>query len=154
MRENLARLGVKGVELLTADVLDLPASFAEAFDAVLLDAPCSGLGTLSSRADLRWRRREADVARLAQLQRRLIRRAAACVKPGGLLTYAVCTLSRAETVEVVDALLAEGGWALEDLGASWPDLRHPDAGGCLLVLPPGHGSSGFFVARLRRATSV
>ena len=75
------------------------------------------------------------------------------MRPGGVLTYAVCTLPRAETVAVVDALLAEGGWDLEDLGAAWPALRHPDAGGCLLVLPPAHGSSGFFVARLRRRAS-
>ncbi len=111
--------------MVAADALELPPSFDGAFDAVLLDAPCSGLGTLASRADLRWRRREADVARLAQLQRRLIRRAAACVRPGGVLTYAVCTLPRAETVEVVDALLAEGGWALDDLGAAWPDAAAP-----------------------------
>ncbi len=150
MRANLARLGATGADVRSADALDLPGSFTGAFDAVLLDAPCSGFGTLASRADLRWRRREADVARLAQLQRRLIRRAAVCVRPGGRLTYAVCTLPRAETVEVVDALLAEGGWALEDLGAAWPELRHPEAGGCLLVLPPAHGASGFFVARLRR----
>ena len=150
MHANLARLGVENVEAVAADVLDLPASFEAAFDAVLLDAPCSGLGTLASRADLRWRRREADVDRLAQLQRRLIRRAAACVRPGGSLTYAVCTLPRAETVDVVDTLLAEGGWTRDDLGAAWPQLRHPAAGGCLLVLPPEHGSSGFFVARLRR----
>lgn len=150
MRANLARLGATGVDVLAADALALPESFGGAFDAVLLDAPCSGLGTLASRPDVRWRRREADVARLAQLQRRLIRRAAACVRPGGLLTYAVCTLPRAETVAVVDALLAEGGWALDDLGAAWPELRHPLAGACLLVLPPDHGASGFFVARLRR----
>jgi 16S rRNA (cytosine967-C5)-methyltransferase len=150
MRANLERLGVVNVTVTAGDALELPESFGEAFDAVLLDAPCSGLGTLASRADLRWRRREADVARLAQLQRRLIRRAAACVRPGGLLTYAVCTLPRAETVQVVDTLLAEGGWTLDDLGAGWPALRHPEAGGCLLALPPDHGSSGFFVARLRR----
>jgi 16S rRNA (cytosine967-C5)-methyltransferase len=150
MNANLERLGASDVEVVAADALDLPPSFGASYDAVLLDAPCSGLGTLASRADLRWRRREADVARLAQLQRRLVRRAAACVRPGGLLTYAVCTLPRAETVEVVDTLLAEGGWSLEDLGAAWPALRHPAAGGCLLSLPPAHGSSGFFVARLRR----
>jgi len=56
-------------------------------------------------------------------------------------------------VEVVDALVSEGGWALDDLGAAWPALRHPDAGGCLLVLPPDHGASAFFVARLRRETA-
>ena len=151
MRQNLHRLGAPGVEIVQGDVLELPAAFEGAFDAVLLDAPCSGLGTLASRADLRWRRREADVARLAQLQRRLVRRAARCVRPGGVLTYAVCTLPQAETLGVVDALLTEGGWRVDDLGAAWPGIGHPAAGGYLLVLPPAHGASGFFVARLRRS---
>jgi 16S rRNA (cytosine967-C5)-methyltransferase len=150
MRQNMDRLGAHGVELVHGDVLELPAAFDGAFDAVLLDAPCSGLGTLASRADLRWRRREADIARLAQLQRRLIRRAARCVRPGGALTYAVCTLPQAETIGVVETLLAEGGWRVDDLGEAWPGMGHPAAGGYLLVLPPAHGASGFFVARLRR----
>ena len=154
MRHNLERLGVSGADAVLGDVLELPASFDSAFDAVLLDAPCSGLGTLGSRADLRWRRREADITRLAQLQRRLIRRAGRCVRPGGSLTYAVCTLPRLETLGVVEALVAEGGWEAEDLGAAWPGLAHPEAGGCLLVLPPDHGASGFFVARLRRVAGA
>ena len=154
MRQNLERLGASGVEIVQADVLDLPPSFDGAFDAVLLDAPCSGLGTLGSRADLRWRRREADIARLAQLQRRLIRRAARCLRIGGVLTYAVCTLPRAETLGVVETLLAEGGWQADDLGAAWPGMGHPAAGGYLLVLPPDHGASGFFVARMRRVADA
>ena len=117
---------------------------------MLLDAPCSGLGTLSSRADLRWRRHAADVPRLAALQARLLARAAATVKPGGALTYAVCTMTHAETLGVVEPLLAGGGWTADDLGAAWPGLAHPASGGFLLVLPPGAGSTGFFVARLRR----
>jgi len=153
MRQNLERLEARGVEIVHGDVLELPAAFDAAFDAVLLDAPCSGIGTLASRADLRWRRREADIARLAQLQRRLIRRAARCVRPGGALTYAVCTLPRAETVEVVETLLAKGDWQTDDLGAAWPGIAHPAAGGYLLVLPPAHGASGFFVARLRRVAA-
>jgi len=154
MRQNLDRLGVHDVEVVLGDVLELPAAFDGAFDAVLLDAPCSGLGTLASRADLRWRRREADIARLAQLQRRLIRRAARCVRPGGALTYAVCTVPHAETIDVVDALLSEGGWRVDDLGAAWPGMAHPAAGGYLLVLPPAHGASAFFVARLRRGAGT
>jgi 16S rRNA (cytosine967-C5)-methyltransferase len=152
MRQNLDRLGAHGVEIVQGDVLDLPAAFDGSFDAVLLDAPCSGLGTLASRADLRWRRREADIARLAQLQRRLIRRAARCVRPGGVLTYAVCTLPQAETLGVVETLLAEGGWRVDDLGDAWPGMAHPSAGGYLLVLPPAHGASAFFVARIRRVS--
>ena len=98
---------------------------AEAFDAVLVDAPCSGLGTLGSRADLRWRRRHADVARLAAEQRRLLAAGARCVRPGGALTYAVCTVTRAETDGVVRSLLETGGWALDDLGAEYPGRRAP-----------------------------
>jgi 16S rRNA (cytosine967-C5)-methyltransferase len=151
---NLARLGAHGVTIVHADALDARPEWAGAFDAVLLDAPCSGLGTLSSRPDLRWRRRASDVPRLAVLQRRMLARAAAAVKPGGALTYAVCTVTREETLGVVEQMLAAGGWSADDLGAAWPGLAHPSSGGFLLVLPPDGGSSGFFVARLRRAESA
>jgi 16S rRNA (cytosine967-C5)-methyltransferase len=150
MRANLARQRVRSVDLVVGDALDLPAAFAGAFDTVLLDAPCSGLGTLGTRPDVRWRRREADIGRLAALQRRLLASAAGCVRPGGTLTYAVCTFPRAETVDVVGSLLEAGGWAADDLGAAWPAMRHPAAGGSLLVVPPDGGSTGFFIARARR----
>ena len=150
LEANLARLGADRVTVLRADALEAHPAWEGAFDAVLLDAPCSGLGTLASRADLRWRRNASDVPRLADLQARLLARAAAAVKPGGALTYAVCTVTRAETLDVVDGLLAGGGWTADDLGAAWPGLGHPLSGGFLLVLPPDGGSSGFFVARLRR----
>jgi 16S rRNA (cytosine967-C5)-methyltransferase len=150
LRANLTRLGASAVEVLEADAEALPDSFDGAFDAVLVDAPCSGLGTLASRADLRWRRREVDVARLAAGQRRLLAAGARCVRPGGCLTYAVCTVTRAETLQVVDSLLGEGGWALDDLGAAYPGASHPANGACLLTLPPFWGSTGFFIARLRR----
>ena len=131
--------------------LELPAAYEAAFDAVLLDAPCSGLGTLASRADLRWRRREADVARLAQLQRRLIRRAAACVRPGGILTYAVCTLPRVETVDVVDTSSRRAAGPSTTSGEGWPALRtRPPAAACSRcrrpTAPPVSSSPGF-VAR-------
>jgi 16S rRNA (cytosine967-C5)-methyltransferase len=150
LQANLTRLGAAAVEVIRADALELPEAWDGTFDAVLLDAQCSGLGTLASRADLRWRRHGQDVPRLAALQARLLARAAALVKPGGALTYAVCTVTRAETLGVVEPLLAGGGWAADDLGAAWPGLAHPEAGGFLLLLPPDAGSTGFFVARLRR----
>jgi 16S rRNA (cytosine967-C5)-methyltransferase len=154
LRVNLRRLGADGVQTLAADALELPPSTTDAYDAVLLDAPCSGLGTLGSRADLRWRRRASDVPRLADLQRRLLLSAARCVRRGGALTYAVCTVTQAETLGALEPLLGTGEWASDDLGAEWPGLAHPDAGGCLLILPPDGGSSGFFVARFRRASGA
>ena len=154
LKANLARLGADAVDVVCADALELPASWDGTFDAVLLDAPCSGLGTLASRADLRWRRRAADVARLAGVQSALLARAAALVRPGGALIYAVSTVTRAETLDVVEPLLASGGWAADDLGSVWPGLAHPKAGGFLLVLPPDMGSTGFFIARLRREAAA
>ncbi len=150
LRRNLARLGATAVDVVRGDALALPAAYDGAFDAVLLDAPCTGLGTLASRPDVRWRRSATDVPRLAVLQARLLERAAAAVKPGGALTYAVCTVTRAETLDVVAPLLQSGGWTADDLGAVWPHLAHPAAGGYLLVLPPDGGSSAFFIARFRR----
>ena len=150
LRRNLARLDVQA-EAVRADATAPPAAFREAFDAVLLDAPCSGLGAIGPRPDLRWRRRAHDVSRLAALQRTMMAAAAACVRPGGTLTYSVCTVPRAETLDVVDGLLGDGGWTVDDLGAAWPGFAHPAAGGHLLVLPPEGGSTGFFIARLRRA---
>lgn len=154
LRANLRRLGAERVEVREADAVRLPPGDVGAFDGVLVDAPCTGLGTLGTRPDLRWRRREGDVARIAAQQRRLLAAGAAYVRPGGSLTYAVCTVTRVETVAVVDALLGDGGWTVDDLGAAYPDAAHPANGAFLLALPPDWGSTGFFVARLRRAAPL
>ena len=127
MERNLRALGVGDVTVLAADAPELPAELDGAFDAVLLDAPCTGLGTLASRADLRWRRRAGGRAAPG---RRCRRRLLAARRParralGGALAYAVCTITRAETLGVVDALLAAGGWAVDDLGAELAGLRAP-----------------------------
>lgn len=150
LRANLRRLGATGVEVVRKDAADLLPSCAKAFDTVLVDAPCTGLGTMASRADVRWRRRPGDVTRLADEQRRLLAVGARCVRLGGLLTYTVCTVTRAETEGVVESLLGTGDWALDDLGAEFPGAAHPVNGAYLLALPPVWGSTGFFIARLRR----
>jgi len=164
---NLARLGAaERVAVVQRDVLELGAdpTLQGIYEAVLLDAPCSGLGTLASRPDLRWRRRPVDVARLAALQGRLLAAAAALVAPGGSLTYSVCTLTRAETLAVVERFLGGGvagqslapsvaaTWELDDLGAASPRYRHPGNGAFVQTLPSRDATSGFFVARLRRVT--
>jgi len=139
LAENAARLGAE-LTVVNADALELPAELT-GFDRVLVDAPCSGLGVLNSRPDLRWRARP-----LPELQAELLRVAAERLRPGGSITYSVCTISRAENEEVVDAL----GFPADDLGAEFPEFRHPRRPEFLLTLPHVHGTSGFFVARLRR----
>ena len=138
LEENARRLGTE-LTVLNADALELPDGLGS-FDRALVDAPCSGLGVLNSRPDLRWRAEP-----LPDLQLALLRAAVERVRPGGTVTYAVCTINRAENEDVVDAL----GLPAEDLGARFPDFRHPRRPEFLLTLPHVHGTAGFFVARLR-----
>jgi 16S rRNA (cytosine967-C5)-methyltransferase len=141
LEENAARLGATNLSVLCADALELPADVA-GFDRVLVDAPCSGLGVLNSRPDLRWRAHP-----LPELQSALLATGLERVKPGGTVTYSVCTIHRPENDEIVDASGAEP----DDLGSEFPEFRHPRRPEFLLTLPHVHGTAGFFVARLRAA---
>jgi 16S rRNA (cytosine967-C5)-methyltransferase len=141
LEENCRRLGATSVRVVNADVLDLPADLT-GFDRALVDAPCSGLGVLASRPDLRWRSRP-----LAELQLELLRAAAERVRTGGTVTYSVCTINSEENEDVVEAL----GLEPENLGALWPEFSHPHRPEFLLTLPHVHRTSGFFIARLRVA---
>jgi 16S rRNA (cytosine967-C5)-methyltransferase len=107
------------------------------YDRVLVDPPCSGLGTLQSRPDLRWRARPEAIAELAALQTKILAAGAHALRPGGALVYSVCTISRAEGEHVVDGFLREH--------------RDFSAERRLQLLPHRDGTDGFFVARLLRA---
>jgi 16S rRNA (cytosine967-C5)-methyltransferase len=139
LKVNCARLGATNVRVVNADALELPSELRE-FDRVLVDAPCSGLGVLASRPDLRWRGKP-----LPELQRALLRVAAERVKPGGTILYSVCTISAEENESVVEA----SGLEVESLEAEWPQFAHPRRPEFLLTLPHRHRTSGFFIARLR-----
>ncbi len=139
LRENLARLGAANVTVVEADGTKLPAELT-GFDRALVDAPCSGLGVLGQRPDLRWR-----AAPLPELQLALLRAAAERVKPGGTIVYSVCTLNADENEAVVEA----SGLEVVPLGDEWPRYAHPRLPQFLLTLPHVHGTSGFFISRLR-----
>ncbi len=139
LEENARLLGAAHVVVICADGRALSPDLT-GFDRALVDAPCSGLGVLASRPDLRWRSQP-----LPELQLELLRAAAARVRPGGTVTYSVCTVNRDEAEAVVDA----AGLAPDtSLGAAWPRFRHPTRPEFLQTLPHVHGTSGFFVARL------
>jgi len=104
---NRSSLGLDDIHPLVADGLAAPFR-SESFDAVLLDAPCSGLGALRRRPDARWRIQPANIINLAALQAELLSEAAGLVKPGGTLVYSVCTLTKAETIGPIQVALASG----------------------------------------------
>ncbi|HXR59914.1 MAG TPA: 16S rRNA (cytosine(967)-C(5))-methyltransferase RsmB [Solirubrobacterales bacterium] len=148
------RLGLRSVSVIEADATE--AGMAPGFDRVLLDAPCSDLGTLASRPDARWRKSPAGIERLIEVQDRLLRNAAAVLRPGGTLVYSTCTISRRENEDRVAALLeaSAAGDAppleLDDLGGRAPALAAPAEPRCLQLRPDRDRTTGFFVARLKR----
>ena len=138
LEENARRLGATNVRVVHADGRDLPPELS-GFDRALVDAPCSGLGVLAARPDLRWRSEP-----LPELQLELLRAAAERVRPGGTIVYSVCTVNADESEAVVDA----SGLEVEPI-ADWPQFAHPRRPEFLQTLPHVHGTSGFFIARLR-----
>ncbi|GIU87894.1 MAG: ribosomal RNA small subunit methyltransferase B [Acidimicrobiia bacterium] len=145
----VARLGLRGVRVAVADGRQLPVRTG-AFDRVLLDAPCSGLGVLRRRPDARWRVRPGDVEALAGLQRALLLEAARAVRPGGRLVYSVCTLTAAETV-AIDEFAAE---ALGDFVAlAPPPAPWVPLGRGARLAPCAAGTDGMYVLVLERAAS-
>jgi 16S rRNA (cytosine967-C5)-methyltransferase len=146
LEKTAARLGATGVRVVHADGRELPAELA-GYDRALVDAPCSGLGVLASRPDLRWR-----ATPLPALQLELLRAAVERTRPGGTVVYSVCTIDRAESEDVVDAIVGEGRVRVDaSLADEWPQYRHARRPEFLQTLPHLHGTSGFFVARLEVA---
>ena len=132
LSENCDRLGATCVSVREADAADVEGEF----DRVLLDPPCSDLGTLQSRPDIRWKKDEDTVTRLAAEQARLLDTAANCVRPGGALVYSTCTISPDENERQIDRFLERRGDFREDLRRQ--------------LLPHRDGTDGFFIARLIR----
>lgn len=120
------------------------------FDRVLVDAPCSGLGVLGRRADARWRVGPSDVEELAHLQAELVRAAFNLVRPGGVVVYSVCTMSKAETV-AIDDLVAQEHPDAEAIPITDPRWRSHSRGA--LVLPQDHNTDAMFVAKYKTPNS-
>jgi len=142
--EEMARRMGADITVIAGDGREV-ALPGDGFDAVLVDAPCTGTGVLSSRPDARWRRREEALPALVEIQSGLLTRALEVVRPGGRVVYSTCSLLREEDEDVVRASGAE----VDDLGSEFPGMGSPDLPGTLRLLPHVHGSDGFFIARLR-----
>jgi 16S rRNA (cytosine967-C5)-methyltransferase len=149
VQETIDRLELDHVTAVVADVRERTLG-AAAFDAVLVDVPCTGTGTFRRHPDARWRLRVSDLAVMAATQRAILGAAADAVAPGGLLVYSTCSLEPEENDAQVEAFLADHpGWMLEPPPAGAVPASTLDAGR-LRVLPQEHGTDGSFAARLRR----
>jgi 16S rRNA (cytosine967-C5)-methyltransferase len=137
-------------EVLVADGREPPWP-AGSFDRVLLDAPCTGLGALRRRPEVRWRRTEADVGPLVELQTALLDAAVRSARAGGVVAYVTCSPHAAETVDVVDAAVERHGLEVLPVAPLFPDLTGIERGRYAQLWPHRHGTDAMFIALLRRS---
>ena len=152
LQETIERLDLDQVTAVVVDARD--AGTLGTFDAVLVDAPCTGTGTFRRHPDARWRLRTSDLAVMAAAQRAVLRGAADAVAPGGLLIYSTCSLEPEENDAQIEAFLLDNpDWTLEPPPVGAVPESVLDAGR-LRVLPQRHGTDGSFAARLRRGAAA
>ncbi len=149
LTENAQRLQLHSIQICTGDSRNFP-EFINIANAVLLDAPCSGLGTLHRRPDIRWRSTPANIDELSTLQSELLAQAATWVKPGGTLVYATCTLHPQENEKVIQAFLSHHShWQIEPPAPNSPLEAFSTPAGWIKVWPHRHQMDGFFMVRLK-----
>jgi 16S rRNA (cytosine967-C5)-methyltransferase len=149
LRRTAARMGATRVEVRIQDAATPHGGIR--YDRVLVDPPCSDLGTLAARPDARWRKRPQDPAELATIQRAILEAGAAALRPQGTLVYSTCTISPVENERLLAAFLADHpGFEIDRPPSDVPVWDHPSVSGFLQTLPHRDGTDGFFIARLRR----
>jgi 16S rRNA (cytosine967-C5)-methyltransferase len=151
-RAELVRGALAGEDDVDVRVTDAtsPDWPAGSFDRVLLDAPCTGLGALRRRPEVRWRRMPEDVAPLAELQTRLLDSALASVRPGGVVAYVTCSPHTAETVAIVDAVAGRDDVEVLPIAPLFPEVPGIERGDYGQLWPHRHGTDAMFLALLRR----
>jgi 16S rRNA (cytosine967-C5)-methyltransferase len=150
LQENARRLNLQSIQICTGDSRHF-LQFQNAADRVLLDAPCSGLGTLHRHADARWRQTPDTIQELSTLQLELISHTSNFVKQGGVLVYATCTLHPAENEGVISAFLAaHPHWEIAPPSGNSPSSNYSTPQGWLKVWPHQQNMDGFFMVRLRK----
>jgi 16S rRNA (cytosine967-C5)-methyltransferase len=153
IKQSCKRLGISIIETELFDANELDHKLVSKADKVLLDAPCSGLGVLRRKPDLKWKKTPDNFEELAKLQQQILNKAAEYVKPQGVLLYSTCTINKSENIKVVEAFLkSRDDFFLEDLSQLLPENLESNtkSKGYVEIFPNIHGIDGFFIARLRR----
>jgi len=154
LKQTTQRLGIHAVKVKIRDILvSFKESEEETYHRILIDAPCTGLGTIRRNPDIKWKKGPKDCIRLQNLQIRILKKLAPLLKKNGIMVYATCTMAKEENEEVIESFLRDfPNFVLEDilpiLGNTYKDLISPS--GFFKTYPHRHNMDGFFAARLRK----
>lgn len=155
IRDNIQRMKQNNVEAMVWDACSFREEDAEQADVVLADLPCSGLGIIGKKQDIKYHASKEGIVRLAGLQREILSVVWQYVKPGGILIYSTCTISKEENEENIRWLTENYPFRRESLKPFLPkQLQESEKEGCLQLLPGIHETDGFFMARLRRKSCL
>ena len=150
--DNVGRLGLTNIKLQVHDALELDENLINKADVVIVDAPCSGLGVISKKPDIKYNMNPDKQQALVGLQRQILEVVQNYVKPGGVLIYSTCTVNKNENIDNVDWFEEHFEFQLESLDEFLPETLVDDTirKGYITLIPGIHESDGFFIARLRR----
>lgn len=151
IKENSNRLGINIIETEIFDALKVDNTMVGKADYCIIDAPCSGLGIIRRRPDIKWNRKEEDIKELVRMQKAILNNAKKYVKPGGIIVYSTCTIGKEENLDVVmDFLKANKNFSLLGFGELLDSLENIETGnkGYVQLFPHIHGTDGFFIARI------
>lgn len=150
--ENIARMGLDNISVKVWDAAVFDETAAKSADVVLADVPCSGLGVMGKKRDIKYRQSRESLSELTALQKAIVRQAASYVKPEGILLYSTCTVNPAENEEMMAFICRELGFLPETLEPYLPDMQGKETAklGYMQLLPQRHDTDGFFFARLRK----
>ena len=152
-KKNCRRVGACNVETRVLDAAKADLSFMKTADAVLIDAPCSGFGTLRRHPDIRWNKTLEQIRALSEVQYSLLKNAAQHIKPGGILVYSTCSIEPIENEKVIQRFLAEFPmYTIENAKDFLPDVPQSviTSRGFVQTFPHEHGVDGAFAVRLRK----
>lgn len=147
--------GLTGTDIVYAklqDATEVLTEFREKADRVLADVPCSGLGVIRRKPDIKWARTECDLKELASMQYDILKAGASCLKPGGVLVYSTCTTEPEENEHIIRRFIDENsGFSIDDAGRYLPE-RFSSSGqdGMIRLFPNIHGVDGFFITRITK----
>lgn len=149
--QNVKRLGLKCIEPIINDALAVRENFIESFDKVLLDAPCSGLGVIKKKPEIKWFKKQSDLEEIINIQRKMIKIAAQYVKIGGILMYTTCTLNKNENEKIVEEFLKDNkNFVIEEIDLSLFNGLNFQINKNMLTLLPSEFNDGFFITKLKK----
>ena len=147
LEKNISRLSITNVKTIEVDALEY--NDVDKFDKILLDVPCSGLGTISKKPDIKWRRDIAGIRKLTELQPKLLEKGASLLKPGGELVFSTCTIEPEENFEIIEEFLKKHHEVKLVNASNYFDKKLVADNGCVQTYPNVHGIDGAFAAKLK-----